>query len=219
MKKRNLFICLLCLLVLTFSIYSQEGNSKQEKNQKGEYEELLKKLKAGDASIDFKALRIAYTDTDDYTPLGCKDGRDELFKAFNEKKYKEAVKFAEKVMETCYIEMNAHYIASISHSELKNQEKSEFHKKVYLNLVKSIITDGDGKSAKTAWTVISVDEEYAVLSALGFRRTVQSLINENGSKYDVLEAFNIENKEETAKFYFNVDIVFKGYSKMFDEKK
>ncbi len=214
MKKTNLLIGLFCLFVFTFTVYAQKEVSKPEKNKSGEYEKLLTKVKAGDKNVDFKAFRIAYSETDAYSPYGCKDGRSEMFKALNEKNYKESVKLAEKVMETCYVEMNAHYVAAISHRELKNNEKSEFHKNIYLNLVKSIIGENDGRSAKTAWTVISVDEEYTVLFALGFQRTAQSLVKENGSQFDVLETFNIEKKEITATFYFNVDIVFKGYSKI-----
>jgi hypothetical protein len=180
-----------------------------------DYEDLLGKLKKGDTSIDFKKLRFAFTETKNYSPYGNRsEDSSKMLQFYREKNYKEALKSAEKVLETSYVDLNAHFVAALSNNETGNAEKAEFHKKVYLGLINSILSGRDGKSAKTAFEVIYVPEEYALLNYLGYRRGSQALITENGSKFDVLTVTNPENNE-TLKLYFNIDTVWKGYEKVF----
>lgn len=224
-------IKILTLLVCAFALYSAAGAQEKPKApvmlkeavrnsaqttlpDAKEYAKLLDKLKGGDTKIDFKALRMAYTQTKDYSAYGI-DGqvRSKMFELLDQKKYAEAVKAAEDVLKTNYVEMNAHFVAWIAHEELKNTEKSAFHKQVFNGLVESILAGADGKTPKTAFTVICVPEEYVILSVLKIRRTSQSVVNEDGHKYDLLVVTDPETKAE-GKIYFNIDIVWKGYEKM-----
>lgn len=217
---------LICILALSFAALAQgspEGAPKkkettnEQKLTAKDYEDLLGKLKKGDTAIDFAKLRFAYTETKDYSPygIGAADKK-ALYDAFDGKKYEDAVKRAEEILKTNYVEMNAHLIAFISNKELGKSEKSEFHKKVFSGLVNSILDGADGKTAKSAFKVICVPEEYVVLNYLGLRRTDQALTDENGSKFDILTVVNIETNE-SAKIYFNIDTVWKGYEKVFSK--
>ena len=80
---------------------------------------------------------------------------------------------------------------------------------MFRGLIDSIRSSGDGKSPAKAWVVISVAEEYAVLQALGFKPSGQSLLHQNGHSFDVMKAKSDDGTEQT--FYFNVDIPFKHY--------
>lgn len=183
--------------------------------QKVSYEELLAKLKSGDTKIDFKSLRMAYAETKEYSPYGVgNDKINPMFKALENKKYEDALKLADEILKTNYVEMNSHFIASAANSALGNKEKSDFHRSVFLGLVNSIVEGKDGKSAKTAYEVISVPEEYVILYTLGYKRGSQALVEEGGHKFDVLTVTDSKTNE-TAKLYFNVDTVFKGYGKIF----
>lgn len=191
------------------------GKTAQDKATAKDYEDLLGKLKKGETGIDFKKLRFAFTETKNYSPYGNRsEDATRMSQLYREKNYKEALKSAEKVLETSYVDINAHFVAAISSNEIGNSEKAEFHKKVYLGLINSIISSKDGKSARTAFEVIYVPEEYSVLSYLGYQRGSQALVNENGSKFDVLTVTNPQNNE-TLKLYFNIDTVWKGYEKVF----
>jgi Domain of unknown function (DUF4919) len=193
----------------------EAGKTAQDKATAKDYEDLLGKLKKGETGIDFRKLRFAFTETKNYSPYGNRSGdATKMSQLYREKNYKEALKSAEKVLETSYVDINAHFVAAISNNELGNSEKAEFHKKVYLGLINSIISGRDGKSARTAFEVIYVPEEYSVLSYLGYQRGSQALVNENGSKFDVLTVTNPQNNE-TLKLYFNIDTVWKGYEKVF----
>ena len=94
------------------------------------------------------------------------------------------------------------------YEEMGATEKAEFHKAVFLGLVRSILNSGDGKSLEKAWVVINVREEYVLLRVLGFRPSGQSLVNQNGHSYDVMKVKNAEDGTEQT-IYFNVDIPFK----------
>jgi hypothetical protein len=221
MNKLKYAALLLSLFIFTFNAPAQDAPKTEaskpaaEKASAKDYEDLVGKLKKGDADIDFKKLRFAFTETKNYSPYGNRgDDSDKMSQSFREKKYKDALKSAEKVLETSYVDINAHFVAAIANKESGNNEKFEFHKKVYLGLINSIIDGKDGKSAGNAFQVIYVPEEYALLNYLGYRRGSQALVNENGSKFDVLTVTNPENNE-TLKLYFNIDTVWKGYEKVF----
>ena len=49
-------------------------------------------------------------------------------------------------------------------------------KKRYSGLIGSVLKTGDGKTQESAFVTISVDEEYAILYALGLQRRSQSLV-------------------------------------------
>lgn len=207
--KKNLILLLFCLVAFSFAVQAQTASTETPK-----YAEILKKLQDGDTKIDYKALRMAYTKTDDYSAYGINaDKRASMFKALENKKYKDALKIADEVLKTNYTEMNAHFVSSVANEGLKETAKSEFHKKVFFGLINSILNGADGKSANTAYVVISVPEEYVVIAFLGLERTKQALVEENGSKYDILTVVN-PDKNEPFKLYFNIDIVFKGYEKI-----
>lgn len=224
--KINLITLLLCFSAFSFSILAQdkpvvqptpkdEQTKTETKPTAKDYENLLAKLKSGDTRIDYKALRMAYTETEDYSPYGIDaDERTAIFKALNDKKYKDVIKAADKVLAANYVEMNAHYASAVANGELGDTKKADFHKAVFLGLIDSIVRGKDGKTAKTAYEVICVPEEYMLLNYFGYRRGSQALANENGSKFDILTVTDPE-KNETFKLYFNIDIVWKGYEKVF----
>ena len=63
---KKIFIITAALLLLSLNFYSQTGT----KPAGNTYDQLLAKLKAGDTGIDYKALRMSYTETKDYSTYG-----------------------------------------------------------------------------------------------------------------------------------------------------
>jgi len=135
---------------------------------------------------------------------------DAMTEALNKKDYPEALKNAEAVLESNYVNMDAHFVALVANREMGALDKAQFHRTVFHGLIDSIRSSGDGKSPETAWVVINVHEEYVVLRVLGFRPRGQSLIQKDGHSYDVMKVKNTEDGTEQT-FYFNVDIPFKHY--------
>jgi hypothetical protein len=191
-------------------------NAKTEQKYTAQdYADLVAKLKGGDTGIDFTALRMAFTKTEEYSYGGTdKAEKEKMLKPFNDKKYKEALKQAEKILEKNYTEANAHFVAYNAAKELKDEKKAEFHKAVLLGLLSSIKNGNDGLSAEKPFKVITIDEEYTLMRFLGYQVGGQGLQNVGGHQFDVLDATNAKTSEK-AKFYFNIDIVWKAETEIF----
>jgi len=176
-----------------------------------EYATLLAALKAGDTNIDYGKLRLSWVDSPEYKLA--KDTTEEdkaMFAALDQKNYAEALKNAEAVLASEYVNMDAHFVAYAANSVLGAADKATFHRTVFRGLVDSILHSGDGKSTEKAWVVINTHEEYVVFRVLGYRPGEQSLMNKDGHAYDVMKVKSLEDGTE-ATFYFNVDIPFKHY--------
>lgn len=171
-----------------------------------DYEELLEKLKKGDTAIDFVKLRLAYTETKEYSPYGGSAERGEMMKALNDEKYKNALETAEKMLKTNYVDLHSHFVAAVANRGLKRDKEAAFHTDVLKGLMNAI-TKNDGLTAETAMISIGISEQYFVMSYLGFQRKGKALVRENNSIFDVHTSENPETGE-TRKFYFNIDKVF-----------
>jgi hypothetical protein len=219
--KLKIFLYVFCALFLTFALQAQEKTETKQpvtpevKYTAKDYQELVAKLKGGDSNIDYKALRMAFTETAEYSYSGPdRAEQDKFFKPFNDKKYKEALKQTEAFLEKNYVDANAHYVAYNSAKELKDDKKAEFHKAVLLGLLNSIKSGNDGLSAKTPFYVITINEEYTLLNFLGYQRGSQSLRHLDGHTFDVLTATNTKTNEK-AEFFFNIDVVWAAEMKLF----
>jgi hypothetical protein len=182
-------------------------------DQPSEYASLLASLKAGKTDIDYARLRLSYMDSPEYK--AAKDvskAEKAMFEALDQKDYPAALKDAETVLDSEYVNIDAHYVALVANREMSATEKWKFHQIVFGKLIDSILNSGDGKSPEKAWVVITVHEEYVVLNALGFERfpMQQSLLHKDGHSYDVMTAKKADDGTEQT-FYFNVDIPFKHY--------
>lgn len=174
-----------------------------------EYASLLASLKAGNTNIDYARLRLSYMESPERKKArDVSDSEKAMFAALSAKDFPKAFKDAETVLASEYINMDAHFVASLASHEMGNMEKAEFHKTVFRGLIDSIRNSGDGKSMETAWVVVTVHEEYVVLRALGFKPSGQGLLEKDGHSYDQMKVKNAEDGTEQT-FYFNVDIALK----------
>jgi len=203
MRSLLVFLSLLAVAALPTGVAAQDQTS--------EYAPLLASLKAGKTDIDYARLRISYMDSPEYK--AAKDvskSEDAMTDALNKKDYPAALKDAEVVLESNYVNIDAQYVALVANREMGAMDKAEFHRTVFRGLINSILDSGDGKSMEKAWVVINVHEEYVVLRALGFRPSEQNVAHKDGHSYDVMKVKNAEDGTEQT-LYFNVDIPFKHY--------
>ena len=191
------------ITVLTVSLLNTWSFCQEKSATKSAYADLVAKVKAGDKSVDFKELRLAYADS--------KGGADTdsqkkaMMSALNSKKYDEALKNGDIVLASDYVDMDAHFAEYIAYRELKNEEQAEFHKRILQGLLDSITHSGDGKTEKTAFQVIQVHEEYVLLKFMGLMPSKQSLSEKDGHSYDIMEAVNPKSNEKVT-LYFNIDV-------------
>ncbi len=180
-------------------------------DQPSEYAVLLASLKAGKTYIDYTRLRLSYMDSPEYkVAKDTSKSEKAMFEELDKKDYSAALKDAETVLESNYMNIDAHFVALVANREMGTTDKAEFHRTIFRGLINSIRNSGDGKSMESAWVVITVHEEYVLLRVLGFRPGEQSLMHKDGHSYDVMKVKNAEDGTEQT-FYFNVDIPLKHY--------
>lgn len=169
-----------------------------------DYYKLLDSVKQG-LSDDFFTLRLAYTKTAKYEPYSTKlsNDRDLIQNLINENKLNEALEQAKQTLEYCYVDAYIHYLCHIIYDQMGNKEQADFHFSLVQKIFESIIFSGDGQSPENAIIVISVSEEYALLSWFGLKMQSQSLIVQDGYSFDLLTVKDEEANEEY-EMYFNV---------------
>lgn len=82
------------------------------------------------------------------------------------------------------------------------QRLHEKHGAYMIALFRSIQASGDGLTPETAYWVVTIAEEYALLGYLGYRMKTQALVHKDGKSFDVLVAVDKEGKERS--FHFDV---------------
>jgi hypothetical protein len=201
MFRKSPFI-IFCLLLLQISGAAQQPAAKVA------YETLLERVMKQDPTVDFKELRLAYTETKQYSPYGGdSETRKAMFVALNAEQYDKTLELSEKILASNYLDINAHFGVFAANRKLGHAEKANYHKYVFQSMRKSISDSGDGKTMEAAFVVISTDEEYALFNFMGLRPTGQSLIESEGHHYDKMTALD-PRTDQTNTFYFNIDKPF-----------
>lgn len=193
--------CCVCLLLLAPLCFGASNAATKT------YEELAARAKKGDKTVDFRELRIAYSDSSDYDNAPDTESQKKaMWAALNSKDFAEAVKNADAVLDGDFVDLDAQFVDYIAYKELNDTDLAALHEFIFRGLLQSITDSGDGKTPETALQVIEVHEEYVVLRTLGLGLPLrQSSIKKGGHSYDALTFQNPQTKQE-ATLYFNVDI-------------
>jgi hypothetical protein len=211
MRIRRAVLSIMAIFALILSLPLSLPFSLPAQDKPSEYATLLAALKSGKTDIDYTRLRLSWMDSPEYK--AAKDVSPEeksMMTELNAKEYAKALKDSETVLDSEYVNIDAHYVAFIANRETGVADKAAFHRLVFGKLIDSILASGDGTSPEKAWVVITVHEEYVVLRALGFTPHEQSVMQKDGHNYDEL---NVKSNQDGADktLYFNVDIPFKHY--------
>lgn len=191
------------LLIVALSLFIPAALGQGQAPAKSTYADLLVLVKAGDRGVDFKQLRLAYADSHRIPDLA--DQKKAMKTAYTSKDYATVLADADKILAEDYVDIDAHYAEYLVQKELKHEDQADFERFVCSGLVDSIVHSGDGKSAATAWQVIDVSEEYALLGFLKLKRLNLTTSKEDGHLYDILDTVNPQSNERFT-MYFNIDI-------------
>lgn len=172
------------------------------------YETLLEKVKKNDQTVDFKELRLAYTETREYSPYGGDAmAKKNMFEALKQKDYDKTLTNATAMLSANYLDIMGHFGSFVAQRELGHADLSVYHRWIFEGLLNSIKNSGDGKTEETAFVVISTDEEYALFNYLGWRPQNQALVKEKDHNYDRMTALDPQTNQ-TVVYYFNIDKPF-----------
>jgi Domain of unknown function (DUF4919) len=169
------------------------------------YDDYVAQVKAGNLDIDYAAFRMAYAASPKYEPYGAAMIQSaQMRKTYAAGDCPAAMAQAKEVLELNFVQIDAHMITANCQKKAGNDEEALREKTIFVELIKSVLKSGDGKSPETAFVVIAIDEEYSLLSALALVRVRQALVNHGGSAFDRIEA-KARDSDQTVTLYFNVD--------------
>ncbi len=131
------------------------------------YREFVKRVQAGDFTVDFRALRLACMKSAQCQPRATKADLMELNRAEAANDLHRVVEIAERLIQEGFVNLDAHATCSEVHERLNEPRKAQFHLNVTNALIRSILDRSDGKTKQSAFEVISDREEYAVMVSLG----------------------------------------------------
>lgn len=171
------------------------------------YVQLVEKAKRGDG-VNFIELRTAFADWQCGENTDAPN-RQAMVDAFNAKDYAKAAELVEGVLDYEYIHRGLHLAAEDAYRHLGNTKKADEHKAVAEKLLEALLTSGDGKTAKTAYRVLSIREEYFIMNKLGYETRSQALVAEGDRMFDVLSGVDPNTKKEVS-LYFDITSFFGG---------
>src|SRR6202040_1258772 len=169
------------------------------------YECRVEKAQGRDPGLDFPALRMAYADRLAEARAADPELRKKLSEALHKDQWAAVIETGNQVLAQNYLDIDAHMFVAFAHEKTHEPEKAALHRTMGNGLMKSILASGDGRSFKTAFVVISVEEEYSVLKHYRLRSDKQDLVTSEGHSYDVLTAETDQHEQATV--YFNIDKV------------
>lgn len=208
---KRLALLLVCLFV------SLSAYSLTDAEAKNIYDADTKKVMAGDLNFDWKEYRLAAhqggTEYFDWHPTRAK-----FMQQMNAGDTDAAMKSAKDIQSHNMAEPEGHLLALVAYQKLGDQKGAAFEHAVVKAYLDSILASGDGKSAKSAFVVVSVDEEYFylnILMGIGLPEQ-QSLSTVDGHSFDVLKVKDRGGNEQ--EIWFNVDVPMSAMADALGEK-
>lgn len=183
------------------------------------YDALVAKAEEDGLSVDYTSLRAAYAASDHDDPLGFSVDQNigPMMKAMIAGDCDKALEASEKVLKASFINILAHLVRSECFDKQGELGRAAREDTIINGLRDSIFVSGDGASAKTAYVVVTLDEERFVLSATGLDETQQALVQDAGHSYDLVEGKSKDGMTKTV--YFQIDAITAAEARMFKEKR
>lgn len=172
-----------------------------------EYAALLTRVQAGDTTVDLRAFRIAgaLRFPHQASMLEAKE-RSAFSKLMAAGDVTGALDAAKQALDRNYASPIAHFDAMTAYQALGKTDEASLHEKLLNSLLDSIRQSGDGKSAETAYFVVTIQEEYIFLGrVLHLRRKSQALATIGAHAYDKLETVGA-TPDQTQQVWFNSDV-------------
>jgi hypothetical protein len=169
------------------------------------FEELLEAARGDPSKADYKGLRMAYAGSADYNPYAREGDPDAILRAFQAGDWRAARTAAERILQRNYLHVDAHMACAYASRQLGEEGAEAYHLAFARGILDSVFESGDGLGFETAFVVIDVAEEYAVLRALGIEPSRQSLVTQDGHEFDVFDV-NHPKTGKDARLYFNIDL-------------
>lgn len=182
------------------------------------YSELVAKAERDGLSINYTDLRLAYAASDGADLWGNTVNKDiePMIKSAQAGDCDKALGYSDKVIKSEFIDILAHMVRSECFDSKGELALSAREDTIVAGLRDSIFGSGDGKSEKSAFVVVTLDEEEFVLSSLGLHESQQALLKSDGHSYDAIDASDEKGAKSTV--FFQIDVITAAEQKAFGGK-
>jgi hypothetical protein len=181
------------------------------------FAKLAARAAAQDTSVDFRELRFSYLDSvqKKQSPGNERELREAMFAAVQAGNDQLVRDTAIKLLSIDYVDMFGQKFLSQSCKFLHDDACAAQAHFVEFGLLKSLVASGDGKTCKTGWEAVTVDEEYFVLSMNDDTPQRQALIN-GPPACDQMDV--VDENQKPVTYYFRIDAMMAAEAAMFGIK-
>jgi hypothetical protein len=190
------------------------------------YEELVQAALRDPDSVDYPELRLAYRSWSGYDPYGLGPAGEVTYQkvhlALRVGDVAGLIVALSAHLENQVTDIRAQQLAATAYERLGGGVTASIHRKIAQGLADSILQWGDAQSFQTAYHVLTIAEEYAVLEILGIKPRSKSLCHDQGFQFDVCQYSPAElgfaaggnpppepgDQGRLSKIYFNIDAFF-----------
>lgn len=171
-----------------------------------EYDRLLEAARHNPEKADFFALRMAYVRSPLFNPyITMTNTMFGLRSALQQDSIETIGAGLQAVLRDDYLDIETHAFAFRFYEQNGQASKAVYHRQFMHGLLDSIIRV-DGRTPETAFRVITIREEYAVMGALGMPVETQRKASLNGSHFDILTSRH-PRLNQPVDLYFNIDLM------------
>ena len=167
------------------------------------YDALKAKVQGGDINIDWRDIRLDAVVADVDGEFDWHQANTAGVAAFNAGDYDGALRKGQEIIQHNIANGDGHFLVMVSLKHLGKQEEAAKEKLIVDQIMQSIMSSGDGKTADTAWFTVSTSEEYFVIRILGLKPKSQALVKNGPHSFDRMTVVGEDGKE--ASLWFNTD--------------
>lgn len=174
-----------------------------------EYRRLLAEAQRLSFTLDFDALRNAYSESEEYNPHGGVrlTGLPEAYQSVEQANYERCLSYVDEVLANNYMSLEAHMIGVVCSGRSSEHEREDRHRYMVEGLMDSIERSGDGRTQQSAYHTITTSELRAFVRLKGLEVLEQSIVYDQQGVYDKMQVRDPESGVEYPLF-FNVSQQF-----------
>lgn len=214
-RVRSILLSILFLVTSSNVVCAQQAEDPLVLAQKN-YAALLAQAQKNDPKTDWRALRMAYAESNMSRPVVPMSALyPAIFEAMRRKDAASVKQQATDLIQMNYTDMMAHKFLAVSCEMTGDAACMQREEQIAASLMRSVTDTGDGKTCNTGWEVISIDEEYYILGAIEAQKKGQRLVRDKHTCDEIQAEFNGKN----VTFYFNIDPLVRRYEALQNKGK
>lgn len=165
---------------------------------------------------EFYMLYFGQSVQPDYSPYSNKIAiSQELRALYNDENYEEGIKVGSMLWPDHPLDLNVNWYLAMCYYNTKNYDLYEKYMSIYRCIMLAIVSTGDGDEPKSAYIIITVDDEEEVMYYLSYKKDKLEMLDIDGHTFDKITGIDKDTDEDLV-VYFNIDMPYASLTGMLD---